>query len=104
MARHIQADDIKASSAQLKTAETRSYVPSDLVTTGRAFLLSLGEDILELAGDELLEGLVAAAIIRGDVVVVDVKDRLEGYFGPSTTLSSTLNQGRVARRGELLDS
>jgi hypothetical protein len=67
-------------------------------------LLSLGEDILELAGDELLEGLVAAAIIRGDVVVVDVKDRLEGYFGPSTTLSSTLNQGRVARRGELLDS
>ena len=48
------------------------YVPSDLVTTGRAFLLSLGEDILELAGDELLEGLVAAAIIRGDVVVLDV--------------------------------
>lgn len=39
-----------------------AYVPSVLVTAGRDFLLSLGEDILELVGDFVA---VAAAIVGG---------------------------------------
>ena len=46
------------------------YAPSVLVTAAMDFLLSLGEDILELVWGEVFWGLVAvAAIMGGDVGV-----------------------------------